>query len=72
MSTATTPSDRQRERIRERLRKLGERRAQQERSEEKLTKDIQKALAAADGKLTVQEQAQLLQMHRTTLYRVYR
>lgn len=70
MSTAT--ADRQRTRIRETLKKLGQRRARQDQAEEQLTKDIQKALAEADGKLTVQEQADLLQMHRTTLYRVYR
>lgn len=60
------------DRVRRTLRELGKRRAQQERADSKLTADIQKALAEAEGKISVSEQANLLKMHRTTLYRVYK
>jgi transcriptional regulator of acetoin/glycerol metabolism len=58
--------------IRKKLRDLGARRKRQVREDEKLTGEIKKALAAAEGKISVSEQADLLEMHRTTLYRVYK
>jgi transcriptional regulator of acetoin/glycerol metabolism len=66
MATASTPD------IRRRLRSLGKRRARMEREDEVLTKDIQQALEDAEGLLSVTEQAELLGLHRTTLYRVYK
>lgn len=67
MATAS-PADR----VRRKLRELGKRRSQAERTDAQLTRDIQKALAEADGKISVSEQAKLLKLHRTTLYRVYK
>jgi ActR/RegA family two-component response regulator len=58
--------------IRKKLRDLGKRRKAQVKADEKLTKEIRQALEEADGQLTVSEQAKLLSLHRTTLYRVYK
>lgn len=66
MATAST-SD-----IRRRLRSLGKRRARITRDDVALTEDIQQALQDAEGLVSVTEQAELLGLHRTTLYRVYK
>jgi transcriptional regulator of acetoin/glycerol metabolism len=58
--------------VRRRLRALGVRRARQEEAEARLIEDIRNALADADGQISVSEQANLLKLHRTTLYRVYK
>lgn len=57
--------------IRRELKKLGERRTKAERAEGALTTDITKALKRAHGLLSMSEAADLLGMHRTTVYRVY-
>lgn len=57
--------------LREELDALGGRRAQQEQDDEKLAKDIKAVLRRARGKLSMQEVADRLGVHRTTLYRVY-
>lgn len=66
MATATSTD------LRRRLRALGMRRARQGEAEARLTEDIRHALAEADGQISVSEQANLLRLHRTTLYRVYK
>lgn len=66
MATATSTD------LRRRLRALGMRRARQGEAEARLTEDIRDALAEADGQISVSEQANLLRLHRTTLYRVYK
>lgn len=59
------------DKIREELRELGQQRKSLDKKDEQLTTKIKRALAKADGKLSVTEQAELLKLHRTTLYRVY-
>lgn len=54
------------------LRALGRRRAVQEEREHELSSDIRDALARAEGHISKAEAADLLGLHRTTLYRVYR
>lgn len=68
MATASSKSSR----LRARLRDLAKRRREHSKEDAKLTRDIKKALAEADGEISVSEQANLLGMHRTTLYRVYK
>lgn len=63
---ATDSSD-----IRDLLDTLGERRTQHDQDGDQLTKDINKALAKARGKVSMTEAADRLHLHRTTLYRVY-
>jgi len=59
--------------VREELRALGERRAQRDKDDEKLTKEINAALAKIErAGVPKTEAADLLGVHRTTLYRVYR
>lgn len=57
--------------IREKLRLLGERRKQIEADEGELSTEVEEALREAYGHVSVTEAAQLLGMHRTTVYRVY-
>lgn len=59
------------ETIREELRELGKQRKLQAKEDGKLATKIRNAVQKADGKITVTEQADLLGMERTTLYRVY-
>jgi transcriptional regulator of acetoin/glycerol metabolism len=59
------------EAIRERLAELGERRAAHDAEDEELSREIKKALKDARGKVSKTEAADLLRIHRTTLYRVY-
>lgn len=56
---------------RAKLKALGERRAELNCDEEKLMKEVEEVLGAAYGVVTVTEAANLLGMHRTTVYRVY-
>lgn len=58
--------------IRAQLRALGRRRAQQEQRDIELSSEIRDALARAEGHVSKAEAADLLGLHRTTLYRVYR
>lgn len=58
--------------IRAELRALGRRRAQQVERDAELSTQIRDALARAEGQITRTEAADLLGLHRTTLYRVYR
>lgn len=57
--------------LRETFAGLGQRRVANEAEDRELTAEIKKALAQAQGVLSRSEVAQLLHMHRTTLYRVY-
>lgn len=57
--------------IREELRALGERRKVAAKDESKLAADTERVLRRAYGKVTVSEAANLLGIHRTTVYRVY-
>jgi transcriptional regulator of acetoin/glycerol metabolism len=57
--------------IRDELRALGERRKLAAKDESKLASDIERVLRRAYGKVTVSEAANLLGIHRTTVYRVY-
>lgn len=57
--------------IREKLRKLGERRTQQQSDRENLSTEVEEALREAYGHISVTEAAELLKIHRTTVYRVY-
>lgn len=56
---------------RAKLKALGERRAELNCDEEKLMKEVEEVLGKAYGVVTVTEAANLLGMHRTTVYRVY-
>lgn len=58
--------------IRIELRALGKRREAQEQRDNELGAAIRDALARAEGKVSKAEAADLLGLHRTTLYRVYR
>lgn len=58
--------------LRKRLRELGQRRKTNETADEALAKEIREALDAAEGVVSTTEAANLLGIHRTTLYRVYR
>lgn len=57
--------------IRARLKELGERRKRNEAEDSAITEEIKSALADAEGEVSRTEAADLLQIHRTTLYRVY-
>lgn len=57
--------------IREELAELGRRRKAQEEGDAELAREVTKVLKRAFGKVTVSEAADLLGMHRTTVYRVY-
>lgn len=57
--------------IREELRALGERRKVVAKDESKLASDVERVLRRAYGKVPVSEAADLLGIHRTTVYRVY-
>lgn len=57
--------------IREKLRTLGERRKQMKADEDELSTEVEEALREAYGHVSVTEAADLLGMHRTTIYRVY-
>lgn len=57
--------------LRARLAELGERRAAQDAQDEELSREIKLALRDARGKVSKTEAADLLRIHRTTLYRVY-
>ncbi len=61
------------EQVREELRALGTRREQRDEQDAELTKEINEALAKI-GRVNIAktEAADLLGVHRTTLYRVYR
>lgn len=56
---------------RDELKKLGVRRRKLKADQKKLATDTQNALNAAYGHVPVAEAARLLDMHRTTVYRVY-
>lgn len=58
--------------IRDELKRLGERRAKLDQDDAELMKDVKKVLRRAYGRISVTEAADLLQMHRTTVYRVYK
>jgi transcriptional regulator of acetoin/glycerol metabolism len=58
--------------IRRRLDALGKRRAAQAARDEELTEEVKQALRDAYGVVTVEEAAERLKMHRTTVYRVYK
>lgn len=57
---------------RDRLRELGQRRAELDAEDQDLTKEIRDALAEVAGVIPATEEADLLGVHRTTLYRVYK
>lgn len=57
--------------LRRELEALGDRRAKLDKEDAKLAKDVTRVLKRAYGRLSVAECARLLQMHRTTVYRVY-
>ena len=57
--------------IRERVRALGERRTQHLAEGDELSAEVEEALREAYGHISVTEAAQLLHIHRTTVYRVY-
>lgn len=57
--------------IKAKLKSLGERRRKLKAREEDLTDDVEAALREAYGHVTVTEAADLLGIHRTTVYRVY-
>lgn len=67
MTTASDNADA----IRDELAALGQQRKQRDADDKKLATDINKALRRAYGKVSVSEAARLLDMHRTTVYRVY-
>lgn len=57
--------------IRAELAALGERRVRIDSDESELASEVERALKRAYGVVPVSEAARLLQMHRTTVYRVY-
>lgn len=57
--------------IRARLAELGERRVAHDREDAELATEIRKALKDSRGVVSKSEAADLLRIHRTTLYRVY-
>jgi transcriptional regulator of acetoin/glycerol metabolism len=58
--------------IREELASLGEQRQALDTKDDELTKQIKDALGRASGQVSMKEAADLLKLHRTTLYRVYK
>lgn len=60
------------EAARRRLADLGARRRAHDEAGAALAKEIRRALVATDGVIPLTEAAELLDIHRTTLYRVYR
>lgn len=58
--------------IRRRLDALGARRARLKASEDELKEEVEEVLRDAYGIVTVEEAAQRLKLHRTTVYRVYK
>lgn len=58
--------------IRQELAALGEERLKMDKDEGELAKKVRKALGKAYGKVSVTEAANLLHIHRTTVYRVYK
>lgn len=58
--------------IRKELADLGQRRTQLDADDEQLMQDVKKVLRRAYGRISVTEAAELLHMHRTTVYRVYK
>lgn len=64
--------DKSPEGIRKRLQVLGQLRAASEELDGELHTEIEDTLVKAEGVVPKTECADLLQMHRTTLYRVYR
>lgn len=59
------------EALRTRLSELGERRVAADREDAELAREIKSALRDARGVVSKTEAADLLRIHRTTLYRVY-
>jgi transcriptional regulator of acetoin/glycerol metabolism len=57
--------------IRAELVKLGKRREKLDKDSDHLADEVTKALRRAYGKIPVAEAARLLNIHRTTVYRVY-
>jgi transcriptional regulator of acetoin/glycerol metabolism len=57
--------------LRAELARLGVRRKRLEASQGALADDVRDALARAYGRISVAEAARLLNIHRTTVYRVY-
>lgn len=66
MATASKPDA-----IKAELRELGKRRQSLDKDEATLAAEVERALRRAYGKISVTEAADLLGMHRTTVYRVY-
>lgn len=57
--------------IRDELRALGERRKQRAADDKAMAEEVEAALRRAYGKISVTEAAELVGLHRTTVYRVY-
>lgn len=57
--------------LRAELARLGARRKRLETAQDTLSDDVRDALGRAYGKVSVVEAARLLNLHRTTVYRVY-
>jgi transcriptional regulator of acetoin/glycerol metabolism len=57
--------------LRAELARLGARRKRLETAQDTLADDVRDALGRAYGKVSVAEAARLLNLHRTTVYRVY-